>query len=136
MKTVNRTITVKEVVNASKKYVSNESVRLVLADGTSFGLTAKVVSQLPQTGENGILYLIPRESTTEGNIYDEYLWVMKEDETFGFEKIGATEVSVTLYDGPGQNTDGAMTQKAVTDALKDLSTRVLTEEEYNEMWEQ
>lgn len=120
MKTSAKTLTVKEIYKASAKFVGNESVNLVLADGTTFGVTAKTVTTLPETGENGILYLVKKAETAEGNLFDEYLWVMKEDGTFGFEKVGATDVAVTLYDGLGQNTDGAMTQKAVTDIIGNL----------------
>lgn len=120
MKTAAKTLTVKEIYNASAKFVGNESVNLVLADGTTFGVTAKTVATLPETGENGILYLVKKAETAEGNIFDEFLWVLKEDGTFGFEKVGATDVMVILYDGLGQNTDGAMTQKAVTDIIGNL----------------
>lgn len=60
MKTAAKTLTVKEIYNASAKFVGNESVNLVLADGTTFGVTAKTVTALPETGENGILYLVKK----------------------------------------------------------------------------
>lgn len=41
-------------------------------------------------------------------------------------EILAGSSSVTLYGTTGQNTDGAMTQKAVTDALEALSTTGLS----------
>lgn len=118
----NTTLTVKQVFKANKKYKGNQSVNLVLADGTSFGLTAKVVSALPTQGEDGILYLVPIASEEATNTYEEYIWCIKEDETFGFEKIGTTDVNVILYDGLGQNTDGAMTQKAVTDVIGNIES--------------
>lgn len=83
------------------------------------GLKAKIVEELPEVGEDAVLYLILKEESEEGNIYDEYIWVEKEEGEWGFEHIGATDkVEIILYDSTGQNTDGAMTQKAVTDALE------------------
>lgn len=50
---------------------------------------AKVVDELPTTGENGILYLVSN-SSTGSSIYDEYLWIGTK-----YEKIGGKDI--TLY---------------------------------------
>lgn len=56
----------------------------------SVGFKAVIVDSLPATGENGIIYLVPR---TEGG-YTEYIWV--EDES-KFEEIGDTNIDLTDY---------------------------------------
>ena len=56
------------------------------------GFTTLVVNSLPVTGQNGIMYLLPSDESTESNnIYDEYIWVSDK-----FEKIGSTETTVDL----------------------------------------
>ena len=56
------------------------------------GFTTLVVSSLPVTGENGIMYLLPSDESTESNnIYDEYIWVSDK-----FEKIGSTKTTIDL----------------------------------------
>lgn len=56
------------------------------------GFTTLVVNSLPVTGENGIMYLLPSDESTESNnIYDEYIWVSDK-----FEKIGSTKTTVDL----------------------------------------
>lgn len=69
------------------------------------------VDELPQEGQPGILYYVPKSGD---DTYDLYRWVDN-----SWIKV---DVDVKLYGSTGQNTDGAMTQKAVTDAIGDLGT--------------
>ena len=50
-----------------------------------------VVDALPETGTKGHIYFVPKTATDEKNIYDEYIWVVK-DSTSAFEKIGDTKI--------------------------------------------
>ena len=56
---------------------------------TSFEID--VVTTLPETGTKGHIYFVPKTTTAEQNIYDEYIWVVK-DSTSAFEKIGDTKI--------------------------------------------
>ena len=56
---------------------------------TSFEID--VVDALPETGTKGHIYFVPKTTTDEKNIYDEYIWVVK-DSTSAFEKIGDTKI--------------------------------------------
>ena len=56
---------------------------------TSFEID--VVESLPETGTKGHIYFVPKTTTDEKNIYDEYIWVVKEN-TSAFEKIGDTKI--------------------------------------------
>ena len=56
---------------------------------TSFEID--VVNTLPETGTKGHIYFVPKTTTDEKNIYDEYIWVVKES-TSAFEKIGDTKI--------------------------------------------
>ena len=56
---------------------------------TSFEID--VVDSLPETGIKGHIYFVPKTTTDEKNIYDEYIWVVKES-TSAFEKIGDTKI--------------------------------------------
>lgn len=48
---------------------------------------AKIVDELPETGNPNILYLIKSEKEEEGNYYDEYLWIDNKWECVGSTKI-------------------------------------------------
>lgn len=101
-------------------YANSHPYKVVIVGGGGGGQEGRVVDELPETGEAGYIYLVLKEESEEGDIYDEYMWVLQEDgETYGWEHIGATnEVTVKLYDTAlGTNTDGAPTQKAVADSL-------------------
>ena len=56
---------------------------------TSFEID--VVDALPETGTKGHIYFVPKTTTDEKNIYDEYIWVVK-DTASAFEKIGDTKI--------------------------------------------
>lgn len=65
-----------------------------LADIT--GIDFQVVQQLPQSGEKGVIYLVPN-SGSGSNTYDEYIWVEPTGGTAHFEKIGSTDVDLSGY---------------------------------------
>lgn len=54
------------------------------------GLSFEIVEELPQTGEEGVIYLVPNEDET----YTEYIWIADEER---FELIGTTDVDLTNY---------------------------------------
>lgn len=56
---------------------------------TSFEID--VVESLPETGTKGHIYFVPKTAADEKNIYDEYIWVVKESAS-AFEKIGDTKI--------------------------------------------
>ena len=56
---------------------------------TSFEID--VVDALPETGTKGHIYFVPKTTTDEKNVYDEYIWVVKESNS-AFEKIGDTKI--------------------------------------------
>lgn len=69
---------------ATKKYVDD-------AIGGITGVEFKVVDELPETGEAGVIYLVAHSHGSQ-DIYDEYIWV-----TDKFEKIGNTDVDLSQY---------------------------------------
>ena len=56
---------------------------------TSFEID--VVDSLPESGTKGHIYFVPKSAADEKNIYDEYIWVVKEGAS-AFEKIGDTKI--------------------------------------------
>jgi hypothetical protein len=50
------------------------------------------VETLPATGERNVIYLLPRQDTETGNIYDEYIWVDN-----AWEKIASTDIDLSGY---------------------------------------
>ena len=55
----------------------------------SAGAKYKVVDELPSTGVEGTIYLVPSSTSPSGDIYDEYIYVDGE-----FEKIGTTKADL------------------------------------------
>ena len=65
----------------------------VIAGAAAAGMHFEVVDELPATGESNVIYLVPRTTEEESNVYDEYIWTENE----GFEKIGSTDVDLSGY---------------------------------------
>jgi hypothetical protein len=55
------------------------------------GMEYSIVTELPSTGEAGVIYLMSNDGENP-NIYDEYIWVNN-----AFEKIGTTAVDMSGY---------------------------------------
>jgi hypothetical protein len=108
-----------EIVPAGKNYRPSRAYTIVVDNATQIGFEVKKVDTLPEVGETKYLYLVPKEGSGDDTC-DEYVWAIQEDGTYGWELVGSTAVQVILYDELGENTDGAMTQKAVTDAIGDI----------------
>ena len=53
---------------------------------------AEIVNALPSTGASNILYLVPKTSIVDGNIYDEYLYIGG-----AWELIGSTGIDLSGY---------------------------------------
>lgn len=52
----------------------------------------EIVQELPQTGANNILYLVPKSESQTQNVYDEYVYANNT-----WEKIGDTEIDLSGY---------------------------------------
>jgi len=82
-----------------------------LADIT--GIDFEIVQTLPQTGEKGVIYLVPQSGGSGSDIYDEYIWITNSG-VGSFEKIGSTDIDLSGY---VQFTDILYATNAEIDAL-------------------
>ena len=57
--------------------------------GSSGALVPIVVQELPETGEAGKLYLVPKQTSETNNVFDEYIYINN-----AWEKIGTTGINV------------------------------------------
>lgn len=55
-------------------------------------ISIEVVQSLPQTGESGVIYLVPKQDSSQNDTKDEYIWVGNT-----WEKIGSTDIDLTNY---------------------------------------
>lgn len=72
-------------------YYTKAEIQALIAAIPNFSI--QVLQQLPQTGEELVLYFIPKNGTAP-DVYDEYIWL--EDDS-SFELIGSTQVDLTGY---------------------------------------
>ena len=52
----------------------------------------EIVESLPETGQEGILYMIPVENPDSENYYEEYIWLDSQ-----WEMIGTTKIDLSGY---------------------------------------
>lgn len=71
-----------DTLNAAKAYTDSKF---------DISLKKEVVQTLPVEGEDNILYLVPKQDSSNDDIYDEYIWDDK------WEKIGSTATDLSGY---------------------------------------
>lgn len=64
---------------------------IATAVGSIQGISFSIVEDLPETGQEGVIYLVSNGGINK-NVYDEYIWV-----NATMEKIGTTEVDLSGY---------------------------------------
>lgn len=58
--------------------------------GGGKGAKIEVVTELPETGEANVIYLVPKQDEDENNVFDEYLYINDE-----WELIGSTAIDIS-----------------------------------------
>lgn len=93
-----QTITIDtEMSDSSTNAVQNRVIKSYVdeAVGDVVGVEFRKVQALPQTGENGVIYLLPKSGTQpSGNVYEEWIWISADS---AFEKIGETSIDLSGY---------------------------------------
>lgn len=77
-----------DAISKNDTYSSSKIVSL-LADA---GFTVSIVDALPQIGDKKYIYFLPAEDQSQGNVYDEYMYIDNK-----FEKIGSTSIDLSDY---------------------------------------
>ena len=67
------------------------------------------VEELPTTGQSNTIYLVPRTTEEEKNIYDEYIFINEK-----WEKIGSTDIDLTGYINSEQLEEAIANSKEIT----------------------
>lgn len=81
-------------------------------------LKFQTVESLPETGENGIIYLVPTESPEEGvNIYEEWVWIDTESRYELIGSLGKIEVDDVL----SETSENPVQNKVITETLNRIN---------------
>lgn len=107
-----------EIVGADENdFYANSHPYKVAVVGGHIGIEGRVVEELPQEGETGYIYLVLKETTSEGDIYDEYMWTLQQDgETYAWEHLGATnEITLEIDDQMSDTSENAVQNKVIKD---------------------
>lgn len=65
----------------------------------------KIVKELPNTGDSGVIYLLKSKNETEGDVFEEWFWYTEtvtaddgtEQNVSGWEKLGAVSLNIDDY---------------------------------------
>lgn len=121
-----------------KDYLTDEEITQAINEairGVS-GISFKKEDQLPDSGETGVIYLIPNSSSQDKNIYDEYFWVEEDSQ---FEFLGTTAIDLEDYVTKTElNEKGYITSKQLTQKLDPflLKTDIepISDDEITNLW--
>ena len=81
-----------QMTTLQQNYYTRNQINQIIGGIT--GPKYEKVEELPDVGENNIIYLVPDETAQQGNIFDEYVWI---PDGRMFEKIGSTEADFENY---------------------------------------
>lgn len=97
-------------LEAAKTYTNEQIAGIIQFD-------IQVVSALPEMGQKGVIYLVPKTRTVT-DAHDEYIWIADQDK---YEFIGSTAVDLSNY-----YTKDEANNRYV---LKEVGKRLMTDEE-------
>lgn len=82
------------IQSALTKYMTTEDVEEAIATAVAevTGISIQVASELPGTGKENIIYMVPSASASGQNIKDEYMWI-----NGAWEIIGDTNIDLSGY---------------------------------------
>ena len=84
-------------LNNDSNYQTGDEVASAISEAIA-GVTQirfEIVQELPQTGVNGVIYLIQYAQTPEGNVYQEWIWLSNVNK---YETLGSTnQIDLTNY---------------------------------------
>lgn len=81
-----------EILNGDDTVEGSVEAKIVEAFSKFTSIKFEKVAELPDSGENGVFYLVPAAKTSSSNLYDEYIYI--ED---SWEFLGTTEIDLSAY---------------------------------------
>ena len=85
---INTSLGVKREDETNYQYVNLQG-----PPGAPGSIRMVIVNQLPETGEEGTLYFVPKQDTSTSDLYDEYIWINN-----AWELLGTKQITVDLSD--------------------------------------
>lgn len=83
------------ILAKAKNYTDGEIDKLESLIAAIKTFSVKVVDELPETGEEKVIYLVPATNTEDKNVSDEYLYIKNEDTgKWEWEQIGTTDINL------------------------------------------
>mgnify|MGYP003290142204 CR=1 FL=1 len=92
-----------------------------LLGGKIIGFDSKIVEELPEEGEKGILYLLQLSEGTETNLYEEYIWIGER-----YELLGSFSTDIDI-----SKKNDTITITEESEALTDESTFITLNKDSN-----
>ena len=92
--------------------------------GPAGAIKMLIVNVLPETGEEGTLYFVPKQDTETSDIYDEYMWVNN-----AFELLGEKQITVDLSDYYTKEQTNALIPTSLSELTDDTTHRLVSDTE-------
>lgn len=103
-------------INSSLSTTYSSSKIDALINSIVGGMDIEIVQELPSSGEEHTIYLVPKQDASTGDVYNEYIYVDSE-----WELIGNTQIDLSDY-YTKQEVDSALNGKVDKVSGKGLST--------------
>lgn len=104
-------------VDSLVNYYTKSVIDSKLSNLTNFHF--EKVDELPQTGGENVIYLVPNSSSTTGNVYDEYYW---DSVSNSFETLGSTAIDLSNYYTKTEVDNNYYTKSNIDSKLEDYAS--------------
>lgn len=85
---------IKEYFYRKSELYSKTQIDSMLSSALKF----TIVQSLPEVGENGTIYLVPKDVPSQDDVYDEYIWTSTQGQIQQhYEHIGSTQIDLSNY---------------------------------------
>lgn len=88
----------------------------------------EIVAELPEIGENGIMYLVPKEGADK-DVHNEYIWVDRGEGVANYEFIGSTTIDLSNYYNKKETDDIVDTRVSIAQGTENAGKVLQVNEE-------
>lgn len=117
-----------------EKYATLEGVETSINSAIKgiSGISFKKEDVLPESGETGVIYLIPNNSEEDKNVYNEYFW---NEEDSKFELLGNTKTDLSGYVTKDElSSKNYLVQSDLDDYVMNSDLETLDTSKITEVW--
>lgn len=105
------------------EYLNESEVNTAITNALNAYKTGivQIVSELPESGEEGILYILPDINASSSDVYTVYAWEKTGDD-YAYRQLGATTFSLTVDSALSDTSTNSVQNKVIKAKFDEIAT--------------